>query len=441
MSRRTAARVATLALIILLYVGGAAVHAALVNVDVGRHDQGAYLGLALDLARTHFAAVTNRNQMPGYPMVQAIFADPGLDLAACFLRAKAVNIALSVVCLGALHAFCTRTLPKTEARVLTLATAFTVFVFRAAYVQAEVSFYTATFFGFAALCWLWERPSFRAAVVAGALEGVAFLFKGSTPPGLALFVALFLTRETWAAVRGEAAGPRAKTWVLRASQVAALLVAFVAPIAPYLATSKRLYGTWFFNASTHYAAWCDSWDEFMATQDRLGPWWTWGRYPPGDLPSMGHFFATHGLLAIVKRETLGLGEVLGNVIIGHGYLEPILLYLAFVAVGAGFTRAPTATLRAIDPRSAPAFALPYALLYTGLFGFYAPIAAGPRFILMLFLPVLWTLLRAGAAREPAVTAFGRTVTWRDFNALVLLLLGLHVAFVLPATIGRLYAGG
>jgi hypothetical protein len=427
MIKRAAAYLGLLA----AYVTAAVVHARVVNVDVGRHDQSAYLAVARELARTHFEAPTNRMQMPLYPMLQALFlVDPGAPDDVVFPRAKLVNVALSVILVAILHLFFRRALPRLEALVATLATAFTVFVFRAGYVQTELLFYTLSFFLFVALGRLWERPSFAFAGLAGALAGLSFLAKGSVTPGLALFAAMFVARSAWLE-------RSARAVAVRVAQLAAVAGAFVATTWPYLATSKRLYGEWLFNLSTRYAAWCDSWDQFMDLQARLGPWWTWGRYPERDLPSMGNYLRSHSLASMAEREVLGLGEVLGNAMIGHGYFEVIVLYLAFAWLSLRAGRG----VRSIDPRSLPAFAIPYALLYLALFGFYAPIAAGPRFVLMIFLPVLYTALRAGAARAPSVVAFGRTIAWRDFNAFVLAVLVLHVAFVLPATIGRIYAGG
>jgi hypothetical protein len=431
-----------------LYLVFAFVHAALVNTDPGRHDQGTYLWGARTLHETHFAAATNRSQMPAYLYVQALFyLDHAAD-AAVFARAKAVSIGLSLALVLALCAFFARALPRTEARIAMLVTAFTLFVFRAAYVQAELLFYTASFFGFVALCRLWERPSLGMAVVAGALEAFAFLCKGSVQPGLALFALLYLARAAWQArTIAHPRSARLRALAARLAEVGVLLASFFAPIVPYLQKSKELYGSYFFNMNTRYVMWCDSWDDFMAREVALGKWWTWGALPQSQLPSMGRYVREHSLGAIAAREVLGVLEVLGNLVLGTGYIEFLAIYLAFVAVAFGFTRTPLRALAAIDPRSRVAFALPFALLYLGLFGFYAPIAGGARFSLMLFLPVFYTTLRAGAAaaagaeRGPSATFGARTVTWPQLNAVVLLLAVLHVLFVVPMTIGRLYAGG
>jgi hypothetical protein len=419
----TSSRVWTAVLFALagaLYVVFAFVHAALVNTDAGRHDQSTYLWGARALHESHFAVPTNRSQMPAYLYVQALFYLDHATDAAVFARAKAVSIGLSAVLVLALCAFFARALPKTEARIAMLVTAFAVFVFRAAYVQAELLFYTASFFGFVALCRLWERPSLGMAVVAGALEAFAFLCKGSVQPGLALFAGLYLARAAWEARRTRHA--RWRELASRVAEVGVLVASFLAPIAPYLRKSKELWGSYFYNLNTRYVMWCDSWDDFMAREVALGKSWTWGALPESQLPSMGRYLREHSLGAIAKRELLGVLEVLGNLVLGTGYAEFLALYLVFAAVAFGFTRAPLRALGAIDPRSRVAFALPFALLYLGLFGFYAPIAAG-------------------AERGPSATFGTRAVTWSQLNAIVLVLAVLHVLFVVPMTIGRLYAGG
>jgi hypothetical protein len=421
------------------YIGLAFVHAVLVNTNPGRHDQSTYLWGARTLHESHFAAPTNRSQMPAFLYVQALFYPDGAREADAFGRAKVVSIALSAVLLLALGVFFARSLPKREGRIAMLATAFTVFVFRAAYVQAELLFYTVAFFGFAALCRLWERPSLRAAAVAGLLEALAFLSKGSVQPGIALFVVLYLARSGWEA---RAHGPgRLRELGQRLAELAVLLATFLAPLAPYLAKSKEMYGSYFFNMNTRYVMWCDSWDAFLAREAAIGKWWSWGALPEGELPSLGHYLREHTFAAMARREVRGVGEVLGNLVIGTGYFEFIALYLAFAAVAFGFTRSPRRAIGAVEPRSPVAFALPYVLVYLAVFGFYAPIAAGARFSLMLWLPVLYTTLRAGVRAQPTALFGARRITWAELNAFVLLLLVLHVLFVVPTTIGRIYAGG
>jgi hypothetical protein len=424
--------------IVAAYVVAAMVHARIVNTDAHRHDQSTYLWAARELKLSGYAAPTNRMQMPAYLYVQAFFLDPAADEASMFARGKDVNIALSVLLLGALAIFFRRTLPRTEAAILTLITAFTVFVFRAGYVQAELLFYTTSFLAFVALCRLWVRPSPSAALVAGLLEAAAFLTKGSVPPGLALFVAMFLARELREACRAPPL-PRHAAHNLRA--LAVLPVAFLAPLVPYLRTSKALYGSYFFNLSSTYVVWMDSWDDFLA-KDRPGlSWHTWALLPPGEAPSLGRYLREHSIADVLRREGVGLGEVLGNVLIGHGYAEYIAVYLAFALLAVSAHRAPLAALRRMSLRSETTFTAAYALLYTLLFGFYAPIAAGNRFILMLFLPVLYTLMHTAPRRPGTVSAFGRTLTRDDLNAFVLASIVLWILFGLPSTITRVYAGG
>jgi hypothetical protein len=423
--------------LIAVYVLAALLHARLVNTDAHRHDQSTYLWAARELKLSGYAVPTNRMQMPAYLYVQALFLDPTADEASTFARAKLVNVALSVLLLGALALFFRRTLPRKEAVILTLVTAFTVFVFRAGYVQAELLFYTTSFLAFAALCRLWVRPSPWAALVAGLLEAAAFLTKGSVPPGLVLFVVLFLARELHDAWRAPLPH-RARENLLA---LAVLPVAFVAPLVPYLRTSKALYGSYFFNLSSTYVVWMDSWDEFLA-RDRPGlAWHSWPLLPPGEAPSLGRYLHEHSAIDVLRREVLGLGEVLGNVLIGHGYAEYVAVYLAFALLAVSAHRAPLALLRRIDLRSESVFAAAYALLYTLLFGFYAPIAAGNRFILMLFLPVLYTLVRTAPRRPTTVTVAGRSLTWDELNAFVLASIVLWILFGLPSTITRIYAGG
>ena len=149
----------------------------------------------------------------------------------------------------------------------------------------------------------------------------------------------------------------------------------------------------------------------------------------------------HSVADVLRREVLGLGEVLGNVLIGHGYAEYVAVYLAFALLAVSAHRAPLAALRRMSLQSETTFTAAYALLYTLLFGFYAPIAAGNRFILMLFLPVLYTLMRTAPRRPGTVSVFGRALTRDDLNAFVLASIVLWILFGLPGAITRIYAGG
>ncbi len=68
------------AIAIILYIWGALRQGFLVNTDMGRTDQGAYLDYAKKMAETQFQFVGDRNRMPLYPSLMALFYQPGISI-------------------------------------------------------------------------------------------------------------------------------------------------------------------------------------------------------------------------------------------------------------------------------------------------------------------------------------------------------------------------
>ena len=145
MGRRAAARrlFGALAVLVLgwLYVDAAFRHGSLVNTTLENTDQAAYFQYAVNLHERGAAHIGNRNQMPLYPFLQSLVYDPGMSVEDSFARAKAFNIVLSVALLAVLFVLWRRTFPPLQTAALLLVTAFTVFLFKAAYVQVELLAY------------------------------------------------------------------------------------------------------------------------------------------------------------------------------------------------------------------------------------------------------------------------------------------------------------
>ncbi len=427
-------------LLAVVFVVAAYAHARTQNADVGRFDQDLYLQGARALHDSAYAVPTNRLHMPVYLYFQAFFYDSALPMEATFTRARVANVALALALLAVLHAFFRRTLPIREARLLTLIFAFTIFVFRAPYVQVECLFYVLAFFGFVGLCSLWERPSWKVAIVAGAFEAAAHLTKGSVLPGIALFTLAYAVREALFAYRARRVDR--DRLLARTTPLAALLATYLGLLAPYLRTSKALFGAYFFAAGPSYAMWMDSWDEWVDKERRLGSYTTWHLLPKELVPSAANYLHSHSIGQIVSRELLGLGEMLGNTLLSHGYIDYAILFLAFAGALAVANARQKASPAPFAVERAPAFAVVYLAFYVFLFAFYGPIAAGNRFILTLFLPALYAVFRAHAPSQDAyVSVFGYRITWHSLVSFATALIALHIAFRLPATITRIAAGG
>jgi hypothetical protein len=166
---------------------------------------------------------------------------------------------------------------------------------------------------------------------------------------------------------------------------------FFATIYPYARSSKRIFGSYLHNINTSWVVWCDSFEQYIALTKKVDVL----HLPASDVPSPAHYWSSHTVPQMVWRETRGLAEMFGNTFISHGYAWFVLAYLAFFCI---LLRDP-AYRRDLFRRSARAswpFAVTYLMVYVGVFGFWAAISAGNRFVLGLAAPALFAL---GAAIE------------------------------------------
>jgi hypothetical protein len=432
------ARVLWLSLAAIAFVAMALVHADRVNVDVHRHDQDSYLAFALREKTEHFQALGTRRQMPVYPMLQALFMDPEATEEARFARAKRVNVALSVLLSIAFVLALRKLLPPREATNTALVTVFFVFAFRAPYVQVEVLSYAVIFGLFLLLCVFYKRPSLLLALAVGATTAFGWLVKATALLGLYAFLVVLAAREIVRLVRTKDARTVAKNAALGATAWGV----FFALVYPYAKTSKALYGSYLYDMNTRYVFWCDSWQEFQQLFLRHGPHEGWRDLPPDELPSMHRWFATHGIGDLFAREIRGLAEVLGNLVIGHGYAIPSLLLLVLGAAILRQSPAVRARLFRRDLGALAWFVVPYFAIHLLTLGFYGPIGANARFSLGLFLPATYALMRAFAPDPDArVQVGGFAIDWRGAQTLLTILLVVEIATYWPVAMATTYAGG
>lgn len=128
-------------LCLLLYCHSALKHSQIVNVDFDRGDQAAYLRYAKNLNESSYRFIGKRNRMPVYPFLQSLIYEPNLTEDQFFIRGKYLNIALSVMLLLCLFFIFKTCFPLLQAVTFWMIVTFTVFLFKAAYFQAELLFY------------------------------------------------------------------------------------------------------------------------------------------------------------------------------------------------------------------------------------------------------------------------------------------------------------
>ncbi|HSQ67511.1 MAG TPA: hypothetical protein VLM85_30080 [Polyangiaceae bacterium] len=427
-SERPAARVLIAVILAALFVGGALVHAQRVNVDWRTHDQGSYIAYAKSIHDSRGQALGNRLQMPAVPELLSTFYRDGETPAEFFPRAKLVCIALGALAATLAGVLLWWRLPRAPAAVVGCVAVFFVFAFRAGYVQAEPLSYVSIFALFLAMTDAWRRPSWPLAAAIGLVLAAAFMIKATALLGFYVFALCVVSRAAVRVVRGPSASD-----AVPLAQLALSFGIFLAAIWPYASNSRRHFGQYLYNTSSTYVMWCDSWEDFLSRIARHD-----------ELPTFRTYWQTHTLGQMAWRELRGLGEVLGNCLISHGYALFVLLYLAiFVAMVRKHADVKHALFRR-DPHAPAWFVVPYLLAHLLLFGWYGPIAAGNRFILGMLLPSMYSVaagLSAHAKPEHALELRGRSFDWTKLNVAILVLVAVHLVLYFPYAIATHYSGG
>lgn len=287
-----------------LYWYGAVQQLTLVNTDMTATDQSAYMEYARDMAESNYRVVGGRNRMPVYPFVQSLFYRPGMSDDAFFAVGKYVNLVLSLLLLVGLAVIFARYLPWLETLTLLLITAFTLFIFKAGFFQTELLFYFINFCLFLLMLRLLQRNSWQLAILTGVVAGIAHLTKASILPGVALFLGFAGLKWGWAALQNRrSVGIAGLPKVLPSHllPVALVGVCFLITVYPYISTSKRVFGHYFYNVNSTFYMWYDSWEEAKqgtrAHGDRVG----WPDMPPEAIPSLSKYLREHTNEQIVNR--------------------------------------------------------------------------------------------------------------------------------------------
>ena len=258
---------ALIAIVLLLVVGVLYIYGAnlqiVLNDDMGKTDQSAYMNYARGMSVTNYTFVGGRNRMPLYPFLQSLFYRPSMTDEAFFELGKRVNLILSIGILVVLAIIFRQNFNLFSSFNLLLIVAFTVFIFKAGYFQAEILFYFLNFILFLLMWKSLQHISWGLAILTGFVAGLAHLTKASILPGLVIFFVLGVFKLIWIASRKNYSRnePEMSGSIVRQSLGYLLvLVVFLITVFPYISTSKRLFGRYFYNVNSTFYVWYDSWE-------------------------------------------------------------------------------------------------------------------------------------------------------------------------------------
>lgn len=322
-----------------LFYWAATRHAQQVNLDVTSYDQNGYLYYGRLLHETDYQYVGDRNRMPLYPFLLSLIYQSRWSEEQFFTAGKTFNVILSAVLLIGLFFILKKFLSLFSAINLWLITAFTVFLFKAPYVQAENLFYFLNFLLFLTLLRLFSKPGWIAAIAAGVLFGLAHLTKASVLPELLAFLVVGGSKMTYEAWQRRKTGSMQTVPLLRAvAQWGMVLLLFLLIVSPYLANSKKIFGQYFYNVNSTFYFWCETVEEWKSGPKAHGDRFGWPDLTPEQTPSAGNYLAKHGVAHLVHRLYRGGRTLWTTCRTSFGFFNYLLIYSFFLVVVALLNR-------------------------------------------------------------------------------------------------------
>jgi hypothetical protein len=416
-------------------------------------DQSAYMDYAISVYRLiheneYFYGDGAR--MPLYPLLQSLVYHPDLTDEEYFVRGKYFNIGLSLVTLVAVHLILRDCLPRLHAATLTLVTAFTVFIFKAAYFHVALLFYFFNFWAYLLMCRSLINPTWKSSILVGFVIGLAYLTKAAMLPALGLFVVFslaqvgYLLYGRWkrrtdlpCLISGE------NRPVFRLLCVVLVVLSFLGTVYRFIVQTKDVFGRYFYNVNTTFYMWYDSWGEAKRGTRAHGDRYGWPDMPPEQIPSARKYLREHTTQQIVDRVLDGIKKVHSVCSTSYGYYKYVLIYSAFLAILVILNRRHNVRL-AIEHRFALLFSLSYFVAYLLSYAWFSPVAGGNRFVLAQFLPFMFSIL-CGISKQPSthISIPSTEVRLRlsdVMHVFVLLVLAFDMYLILTERITTMYGG-
>ena len=422
------------------YYNAASLYAEVNNPSISHSDQTAYIKFSKTAYETDFTYTGNRNRMPIYPYIQAIFYRPEMSDDAFFSQGKELNIILSFLCLIVLFFIFRRYLSLHRATILTLIVAFGVFIFRSPHFTSEVLYYFLSFLGFLGMGLMLIRPSLVLGTTTGILLALAYLTKASNLPAIAAFVFVFFLKVILTIYRKN---KEKKPILYQLASLGLMLLIFLSLISPYLLESKKKYGHYFYNINTTFYVWHNTYDEAIHDENLKGHLDHWPDAPADQLPSLKKYIREHNINQMEERLLTGIKAQIG-------YLANPDTKINYLLIFGGASLFLLISLER-DKRKKIikenwALALFFILNFGGyifLYGWYYPIGSGGRFIYSIFIPAIFFLFIATdklAKTDDSPKRISSIQKLQYFDMIILSLLFFNIYYIITTALPSGYFG-
>ncbi len=363
------------------------------NPDLTRSDQSAYIDFAKKAHESRLQFTGNRNRMPLYPWIQALFYLPQMADETFFQQGKQLNIVLSLLGLLTLGIAFFAKFSKLYAFYAILAIAFLVFAIKSPFFQVEILFYTL--FGLAFMLSLDTllSPKWRKSIGIGVLFALAHFSKASALPGLLIFISSYGILFLLKLFNRSLDRKQVKRILYHALTP---LVVFMALLFPYFQESKDKYGSYFYNVNTTFYMWFDSWDDAREWASIAQPRQGWPDRPDEEIPSLSKYLREHAADDIIERFRNGAAALFRSGCYSKhysfGYCSQVGLNLLILALGLPLLFKGIRRRKSEQNMHIVWYVLLFFLLYVLSFAWYMPIIGwGHRTLLSLAIPMLWTV--------------------------------------------------
>jgi hypothetical protein len=384
-----------LIMLAILYYTGASAHGRIINTDLSERDQNAYINFAKNAKLSNFTYPGDFNRMPLYPFILAQGYRPGMSDQELFTQGKQISILLSLFMLSALFVIFTRFFSIFQAFLLMTISAFSLFIFKAAYVKVELLYYFFGFLTFILFLQMLQKPGKLLGITTGIALGLAYLSKATALLSLYIFTGFYLLMVLVSVIK--LVREKQKDWQLfippaqRIFYISLTLLTFFSVTYPYTRLAKQRFGHYFYNINSTFYIWFDTIQAAMEANQKYGFTQKWpDQLSQDEIPGLQKYLREHSVGQIIDRLRFGMTAQAYNLYNQYTFTNFLFGYIAIFGLSVLVNLKNARDLIEKFPFLI-GFSVLFILVHLLSCAWYSSLSAGPRFTYGIFLPLIFSL--------------------------------------------------